>query len=305
VTPALRGVDGVRWAQENRDWIEAELHRAGAVLFRGFELGGTAGASAFMQAISGELMEYRERSSPRHAVAERVYTSTDYPPDQPIFPHNEHSYSLTVPQHLYFTCAVPPERGGETPLADCRKVRARLAPEVRERFREKRWMYVRNLDGRFGLPWPVVFQTEDRAEVEAYCRAQDIEIEWRADGGLRTRQVRPAELVHPQTGEGAWFNHITFFHVTTLPPFIRERLLGELREDDLPNNTYYGDGSAIEAETLDALRAAYRDECVMFPWQRGDVLLIDNILTAHARQPFRGPRQIHAAMARPFRRERF
>jgi hypothetical protein len=104
---------------------------------------------------------------------------------------------------------------------------------------------------------------------------------------------------HPQTGEPVWFNHATFFHVSTLPEAVREGLAAGLAEEDLPANTYYGDGSPIEPETLEHLRAAYREETVLFPWRQGDLLMLDNMLVAHGRSPFRGPRKILVAMADP------
>jgi Taurine catabolism dioxygenase TauD, TfdA family len=162
-----------------------------------------------------------------------------------------------------------------------------------------RYMYVRNFGDGFGLSWPEVFGTTSRAEVEAYCRANGIEAEWKGGGRLRTRQVRRAAARHPQTGEWVWFNHATFFHVSTLDEDIRLRLLDEFGEAELPNNTTYGDGSPIEPEVLEELRAAYLRHQVAFPWRAGDVLMLDNMLVAHGREPFEGARRVVAGMADP------
>jgi alpha-ketoglutarate-dependent taurine dioxygenase len=164
-------------------------------------------------------------------------------------------------------------------------------------------MYVRNFSQGVGLTWQSVFQTSDRAEVESYCRRNGIGVEWKEDGGLRTRRVLPATCRHPRSGEEIWFNHATFFHLSTLAPAVREGLVAAFSEQDLPNQTYYGDGTPIEPEALETLRAAYLSEKVVFPWQRGDVLMLDNMLTAHAREPFRGERRILTGMARPSTRE--
>lgn len=295
--PALEGVDLAEWAGNCRDLIETKLMRHGAILFRNFDLDGAAALERFVQRLCGELMEYRERSSPRHEIGGRVYTSTDYPPDQVIFPHNEHSYSLKLPLKLFFLCVTPAAEGGETPIADTRRIYRRIAPEIRDRFFRKRYVYVRNFGDGFGVSWQTAFQTDDKAAVETYCYQNAIEFEWKAGDRLRTRQVRPAVVRHPRTGESVWFNHITFFHISTLAPSVREALLGSYDEDDLPNNTYYGDGSPIEPEVVEQLHDAYLQEVVRFRWQKQDLLLLDNMLTAHARAPFLGPRTVLFAMS--------
>lgn len=305
VEAAIKGVSLRDWALNNRELLETQLLKYGAVLFRGFTLSTAEDFEQTVSALAGEVMQYRERSSPRTEVGRNIYTSTDYPAEHSIFPHNEHSYSLTFPLKLFFFCLSPPARGGETPLVDTRRVYRNISPETRERFLEKGWMYVRNFNDGFGLSWQTVFQTEDRAEVERYCRSKAIEVEWKPDNRLRTRQVRPVTARHPRTGEVVWFNHATFFHVSTLEPPVREALLAEYRDEELPNNTYYGDGSPIEPAVMDELRAAYLKDTVSFPWREGDVVMLDNMLTAHARAPFEGPRKILFAMADPFSRTDF
>jgi alpha-ketoglutarate-dependent taurine dioxygenase len=303
LTPAVAGVDPLAWAEANRAGIEEKLLRHGALLFRGFGLSGIEGLQAFVRAVCGELLEYRERSSPRSELADRVYTSTDYPAEQPIFPHNEHSYARRFPLKLFFSCITPSETGGETPIGDTRRIFQRIDPDIRRRFEEKGWMYVRNFHPGFGLAWQTVFQTDDRSRVEEYCREAGIDWEWRSGDRLRTRQVRPVTARHPRSGETVWFNHATFFHVSTLPAAIREPLLRDFGEEDLPNNTWYGDGLPIEPEVAAHLREAYLGEMVELPWQEGDILLIDNMLTAHARNPFTGPRKVVVAMADPHTRD--
>ena len=117
------------------------------------------------------------------------------------------------------------------------------------------------------------------------------------DGELRTRQTCQAVAVHPVTGDNVWFNQAHLFHISNLQAEVRESLLDIVDEEDLPRNVYYGDGSAIEDEVLAQIRAVL-DECaISFPWQEGDVLMLDNMLSAHARSPFEGPRKVIVAMA--------
>jgi alpha-ketoglutarate-dependent taurine dioxygenase len=301
--PAVEGADLRVWAEANRKLIEEETLKHGAILFRDFNIKlAPEEFKQFIQVTAGELLEYKERSSPRSAVSGNVYTSTDYPASKNIALHNENSYQNYWPLKIFFFCTVAAQRGGETPLADCRKVFARISPETRERFIKKGWMYVRNFGSGFGLPWQTVFQTTDRDVVNQHCHEQGIEVEWKEGNQLRTRAVRPAVIAHPLTGEMVWFNHAAFFHISSIEPGIREALLEEFDEGNLPATTYYGDGSPIEPEVLDELRKAYRQESVAFPWQEGDILLVDNMLTAHGRAPYSGPRKVLVGMAQLIKR---
>jgi alpha-ketoglutarate-dependent taurine dioxygenase len=285
------------WAAANRPRIDQGLLEHRALLFRGFAVKGTEDFQAFAQATSnGPLLEYKDRSTPRYEVANGVYVSTVYPRDQRIHPHNEGTYWKTWPLKIGFCCLRAAEHGGETPIADVRGVYQRIDPEVRELFAEKHVMYVRNYHPRLGLSWRETFQTDDPAAVEAYGRQNDIAIEWSADGHLRTRQIRPAIRSHPITGEPVWFNHAAFFHVTSLDPIVQEALIGSYGVEGLPLNTYFGDGSPIDADIVAHIREAYAAELRMFPWQNGDVLLLDNMSMAHAREPYVGERHVIVAM---------
>ncbi|MBE9209299.1 TauD/TfdA family dioxygenase [Nostoc sp. LEGE 06077] len=297
IKSSVRKVDLAVWASTNRDFINTQLLKHGAILFRGFNVDGVEKFEQVIKAICFEAMEYRYRASPRTQVSDRIYTSTDYPADQSIFPHNEHAYSPTFPLKIFFFCQTPAQQGGETPVGSCREIFKLIEPKIRELFIEKKVMYVRNFGDGFGLPWQTVFQTSEKSKVEEYCRIHDIKVEWKDGGRLRTRQVGPAVIKHPQTGELVWFNHATFFHVSTLEKNTREALLAGFPEEDLPTNTYYGDGSPIEPLVLKSLRAVYQQVMVSFPWQKGDILMLDNMLAVHGRSPFVGPRQVLVGMA--------
>ncbi|MFI5836564.1 TauD/TfdA family dioxygenase [Micromonospora sp. NPDC051300] len=284
-----------------RPRIRRLLTEHGAVLLRGFPVGGVDGFGQAVRAFSGEPLTYAERSSPRSEIEASIYTSTDYPPEEEIFLHNENSYQASWPRLLFFYCDVPPSTLGATPLADIRRVHESVDPSVREEFVRRRWMVVRNFHEQFGSSWRYIFNTEDRAAVEAYCRGKDLAFEWVGADGLRTRAVRDAVHLHPDTGLPVWFNHITFFHHTTLPAEVREGLL-ELfgGEDRLPSNTYYGDGGRIPDDVVAHLRDCYRAASVRFDWQEGDMLVVDNMAAAHGREPFTGRRRIAVAMAEAY-----
>ncbi|MFJ4712053.1 TauD/TfdA family dioxygenase [Streptomyces sp. NPDC088785] len=289
------------FAAHHRDDLRDRLTRHGAVLLRGFTAGPDllAGVDRTVRAFAGAPLEYAEQSSPRTALQGNIYTSTDYPPDEEIFLHNENSYQASWPGVLFFTCVEPPLTRGATPLADTRRILAALDPAVRAEFEARGWMVVRNYRPRFGVDWRVSFGTDDRAAVARLCESRDLRWSWQDGDVLRTEGVRGAVHRHPVTGESVWFNHITFFHNSTLPPDVREGLLELFGPDGLPTNSYYGDGGTIPDDVVAHLRACYRAASRRFDWRRGDVLMVDNMLSAHGREPFTGPRRIAVAMAEP------
>lgn len=299
ICPTIENLNLADWAKSNQPFIESELLKHGAILFRGFDVRSAPSLERFIQATNETVLEYTERSSPRTQVAGNIYTSTDHPPSESIFLHNEQSYNCTFPQRIYFFCLLPAQQGGETPLADTRKVFERINPGVREDFIKRNYAYVRNFGDGCGLSWQTAFQTEERSVVEQYCHNNDISFEWKGKNRLRTSQVRRTVARHPQSGVLVWFNHLTFFHISTLGSSIRAELLSQFGEENLPNNTYYGDGSKIDSFLMDELREAYIREKTTFQWQENDVLLVDNMLVAHGRNPYVGPRTVLVGMSKP------
>lgn len=301
VQPAVPDLDAASWVRANTDWIGRKVTEHGGVLFRDFGLDGPAAFEAIARLIAPALVDYVEGSSPRIMVTDKVYTSTEYPPEFFVSMHSELSYAHRWPSKIFFFCDVEPEEGGETPIADNRKVLEALSPSVRERFLERGVRYTRNLHGGrgAGLSWQTVFETDDRAVVERYCEEGSIEYRWTGEDGLRTSQTRPAAIRHPATRDLLWFNQVDQWHPSNLEPDVAKALLATTAEEDLPINGYFGDGSALDPADLDEVRAVYRQVMVRFPWRKGDLLVLDNMLVAHGRMPFAGKRRVVVTMGDP------
>jgi len=297
IEATLPDLDLARWLAGRREQIRSDLDQYGAVLLSGFAVDDPAAFGAAARTISPDLLDYLERAAPRTEVADKVFTSTEFAADQWIPLHHEMSYSHNWPALVFFYCDVPAGSGGATPLASERTVLPRLPADIRARFQRDGVRYIRNFGAGLDLPWQEVFQTTDRAEVEAYCRRSGTEWEWIGTDGLRTTAIRQATARHPRTGEQVWFNHAHLFHVSNMPVEVAEALLSDVGEHGLPRSVFYGDGEPIPSEVVGLIGDLYREAAISFPWQHGDVLVVDNHLAVHGREPFRGDRQILVAMS--------
>jgi alpha-ketoglutarate-dependent taurine dioxygenase len=295
----IEGMSASAWVDEYQQDVRDILKANGAVLIRGLKVPGSSQFGKILSTLFGsELLEYTYRSTPRTELRGNVYTATEYPAAEVIPQHNENSYSRHWPNRIGFLCMVPSPVGGETPISDSRIVYNLLPESVRNKFEEKGVMYVRNYS-TLDLPWTEVFQTSDKNEVEAFCKANDLTCEWRGENDLRTSQVNQATAIHSVTGEKVWFNQAHLFHASSLSKEIAETLISSLGEENLPRNSYYGDGSPLEPEVLNLIRDAYEKTKIKFPWKANDLLLLDNMLFTHGREAFSGPRKVLVGMACP------
>jgi len=293
--PAADQVDLADWARNNRDYIDQKLQKHGGILFRGFDL---STPQDFERVAAGVYREiYSEYGDlPREGVAGKIYTSTPYPEDKAILYHNESSHLNRWPSRISFFCVIAAKEGGCSPVVDCRKVYQGLDPKVRQKFEEKGLTYVRNFAEGLDVSWQHFFQTDDRAVVEEKCQEQGITCEWVGDDDLRVKQHCRAVLRHPVTGELSFFNQVQLHHVHCLDPSTRESLLSIFKREDLPRHVYYGDGSEIEDSLMDHVGEMYEKYAVRFQWRAGDMVTLDNMLAAHGRDPFVGPRKIVVAL---------
>ena len=295
VQPATPEIDLADWAANHRDLVDADLVRHGAILFRGFEIETPPVFERFAASVCSELFN-ENGEHPRESVSGNVYTPVFYPAEKQLLWHNENSFNHRWPTKILFCCAQPAEQGGETPVVDSRQVFENIDPEVRVPFIEKGILYVRNYGAGIGLDWRTVFRTDDRARVEEHCRENRMELEWKDGDRLKTLARRPAVIPHPRSGEMSWFNQAQHWHVSCLDEATRESVRALFSEQDLPRNCYYGDGTPIPDSHMAHILDVYRRLETVFPWQRGDVMLIDNILAAHGRNEYVGHRKLLVAL---------
>jgi acyl-CoA synthetase (AMP-forming)/AMP-acid ligase II/alpha-ketoglutarate-dependent taurine dioxygenase/acyl carrier protein len=288
-------LDAVAWATSQRDFIEQHLRTHAGILFRNFDLTTPQEFEAFAEAIQPGLYgSYGDL--PKKEGGRNTYRSTPYPERQMILYHNESSHLERWPRKQLFFCENPSPVGGATPIVDCREMLRQLPADVVEAFERKGLLYVRTFTRNLDVSWRDFFKTDSREEVEARLKEAGIEWQWLGDDELQTRTRCPAVVTHPVTGDRVFFNQVQLHHVSCLEPDVREDLLGMVGQERLPRNVYFGDGSVISDEVMKVVGEAYEACAVRFDWRRGDVVMVDNMLAAHARDPYEGPRKIVVAM---------
>lgn len=275
------------------------LLKHGAILLRGFAVNSQDDFQTVKDAFFGpRSFSYTDGNSPRTKLSAGIYTSTEYPREYRITLHNELSYANSWPQYLLFYCHIPAAEGGETPLSDSRQLLKKLDKEVVEAFK-KGVKYTRFLSGSKGMGknWMNTFETTDKNVIEDYCKENEIEFFWENDG-LYLCQQGPGIIEHPVTKEEVWFNQADQFHPSSLPDEIYRGL--ELQFSDkkykYPQYAYYSDGEEIPENYLKQVTEHHFENALVFKWEQGDVVILDNMLVAHGRLPFKGERKIFVSM---------
>jgi alpha-ketoglutarate-dependent taurine dioxygenase len=321
---ALAFIDG------HRGWIDDQLRTRGMALLRGFGLATAEAFEAAARAVEPALKNEYLGTSPRDARTPYVFSASELPPHYPIPQHNEMSFLGTPPRRLMFGCLVAARRGGETPLADMRAVAAGLDPAVRGRFERGGIRIIRNYGGPSGAGrhdlwqlkrWDEVFQTTDRAVVEAKCAKEGVytDVHWGPGDRLRLVSEHTALRAHPESGAPVWFNHSQVFHLSSAASELRRvyRRTGELRTlfwwraaqamiaakkrltrtEDQALHCTYRDGREIAVEDLEHVRDEIWRRMIATPWQSGDMVILDNFSVSHGRLPYHGPREVVVAWA--------
>ena len=299
------------WFASRHDVIGNLIADVGAVLLRGFPIQQTAGFAAMMNHFPRHVHGYRGGATPRAELGPGVYEATQVAASVDIKLHQEMAYLADYPSKLAFFCNVAAETGGETIIGDMRRFTRELDPDFVDELERRGVSYHRNFRADasphgsdehakiYHATLEQGFGTTDRSQIEEDCRILGMDTEWLDDGSLSITLVRDAFASHPVGGDRVYFNHI-------LTQIIDPDWLGETYEPFLdlydragrprPYHVTYGDGSPIPLERHRAVDAGLKTVAVGSPWESGDVMIVDNVYTAHGRNPFTGHRDVQVAL---------
>ena len=285
---------------ENKEFLEDRLTDIGAIHVVGINVDDVDKFSDVMSFLCPKAPDFLDGNSARGKYSSNVYNASEYDEASIVRLHTEFSYSNLYPAKIFFCCQNPATTGGETTVGDCKKALELIDPEVVELFETKEITYIRNLHsgGGFGPSWQEAFETEDKTVMEAYCKENEIEVEWKDNGIVRLTQHRPAIRKHPVTGDRLWFNQVDQFFPETYGDEVYETLLflsgGDVNA--LPMYSTFADGTPIKKEYIENIIQVLDDITIPVPWQKGDILMVDNMTALHGRLPFTGDRKILASM---------
>jgi alpha-ketoglutarate-dependent taurine dioxygenase len=311
-------VSGIaQWMLERREEIVATLHVDGALLLRGFpQIRRPQDYEQVISAAFPHLRDYVGGSSPRTQLHGRIMTATETPPNWSIPLHQEMAYTTTGPHRVAFLCLVPATGGGGLSLlGDMAVALEVIPPDARDEF-ERRGLRLRRIlpsrestQSKAGIKktWQEVFDTEDARLVNDIVRDRGWDCCWLDAVTLQLTQERMAATRrHPVTGRAVWHNQAHFFAPACMIEWAaRDARVTDERElraaldtrPDLADNVLFGDGEPVPGDMALTVSRSLRSLEQGFVMERGDILIIDNILMAHGRSSFAGERKLLIALA--------
>ncbi|KAK7858205.1 clavaminate synthase-like protein At3g21360 [Quercus suber] len=279
-----------------KTFLDSVLHKSGAVLLRGFPVNTAGDFNDVVEAFGFEELPYVGGAAPRNKVVGRVFTTNDSPPDQKIPFHHEMAQVTTFPSKLFFFCEVEPGSGGETPIVLSHLVYEKMKerhPEFLERLEEHGLLYTRvigeddDLSSPIGRGWKSTFLTKDKSVAEERAANLGTKLEWLEDSVKTIMGPLPAIKFDKTRQRKIWFNSMVFAYIGW----------EDARNDPVKAVTF-GDGKPLPADIVNDCLNILEGESVAFPWQKGDVLLLDNWAALHSRRSFDPPRRILASLCK-------
>ncbi|OKL61421.1 hypothetical protein UA08_03687 [Talaromyces atroroseus] len=297
----------------DRGDLDAALRRHGTLLFRGLPIQKADDFSRFAHAFGYKPHEIIGIVVDRPLLAKNVAPANESALTTTIGSHNESPQVPHAPAYIFFYAHRVPEKGGETPIGSSLEIFNKVNQEVPEFIQElaekgvkQTTIYKPNAQYKGGSTLKQAFgkliNDEDSDEVKRqkiedqirrYNRpAEYTSWQWNEDGGITLEHILPAIRTQPGTG-------IPGFFTSLAAQYAQKKRTPDAERLRTVRDTTYGDGSAIPERYLDVLLRVTEETRVLHKWQRGDVLVYDNRIAQHGREPWEGKqedRQVFASL---------
>jgi alpha-ketoglutarate-dependent taurine dioxygenase len=312
---------------ESSDWFNKQLDTYGAILFRGFEVEDAEQFQKVLELLNVELEPvYHFGSAHRVRMTDKVFTSSEAPPDTIIAPHNELNMVPRRPSVLAFFCQVQPDLYGETPIINTEKLFHSLPPSLQHKISNFPQRFVRYVPNHL---LEIVFEELSKDEITKLLQEQRFDFTWEEDGSINFECSHIPLFSHPRTNRlcfclsivdclvsREWYRNLeqrySFgqrLYYNWLPAKLYKRI-----QQGLTTAATVVDGSQKRTSTLNTyflnehnqyttmttaeakeLGKAEWKNAVIFQWKQGDILIMDNLQVAHSRLNTKPPRKILTA----------
>lgn len=278
----------------------------GGLLLRGFDIRTPEQFRQFAGQFLSKRYTYFGGTSKRSEVVDRVYNTTDAPPDVLIDQHLESTHTPRPPRFVLFHCQVAPRTGGETTLASFAELAARLPNDLLDELRDQKVAYIKTLmDGNrplyrwlprratqsLALTWQEATGAVTQSEAIDLLEEEGYEVTKLPKGSVRTCFVRPVLEPHPVLGNLVW--RLSSAMTRPLPRYAQG--LQWAMRDTVGIDYRLATGARFDARIARVVRRVIDNIRFSFRWQPGDLLLLDNEQMSHGRNRFTGERLILAS----------
>jgi alpha-ketoglutarate-dependent taurine dioxygenase len=301
-SPVCTMEEFVSWADSNREELDRLILAYGGILLRRFPVTSAAQFNDFISVFPNYQPGYVGGGSPRNAIEGKILESTRYDENLKIPLHSEMAYLKSYPARIAFFCRRASPVGGETIIGSMRTFMQHLPTALREKLEKHQIHIVRNfapagttptiVDDSDKVCWNDAFYTDDRMKVEDHCKRLSAKPIWNNDGSLTIINVMTPFTDHPLTGERFYRSHI--------------HSGGRVRQASVdadvgtkarrPSGYSLDGGETLGSDEIAIIKSLFDRIERSFPWNHGDVMILDNLQVAHGRNPFSGPREVMVAL---------
>ncbi len=289
--------DAVDWVAAQRDRLLDLANQHGAVLLRGFPVENAEDFDTIIQALALENFPYEKSLSNAVRInrTPRVFSANEAPPEVNIFFHHEMAQTPLFPRWILFSCEVAPTEGGATPLCRSDVLLEKLAqrcPEFVSACERLGLRYTNVMpeadDAKSGMgrSWRSTLGVDSKAAAENRLRELNYSWKWLDDGCLSATTPPLPAVASASENRRVFFNQL----IAAFCGWKDDR-------NDPSKAIRHGDGTPLDADAVKVAVELSDQLAFDLQWQVGDVALIDNTITMHARRPFVGKRKVVASLA--------
>ncbi|NES02875.1 MAG: TauD/TfdA family dioxygenase [Okeania sp. SIO2F4] len=241
----------------------------GFLLFRGFETNVNTFAE-FSNSLSKDFMDYTGGVINRRIINEdgTILTVNDFKDEMEL--HGEMYYINKPPQIVWFFCANPPLKDGETTVCDGQQFFHELSSSTKDLLSRKKLKISGNFKKEY---WQKKYKTNDVNVVKEICNSQGKEV-----------QVNEDESIYFKFICSAIHNSRTEQDDVFINSLLRLKKVN-------PKSVCFDDDSEITDEIMSELNEIAEKITIEINWQKGDILMIDNTRIMHGRRAFSDDRR--------------